>query len=220
MISRGAHILHGLILVALLGGAVHFGYLSYRKNQEVRSWFNAEPAHFRIDLSKPGITSAPFHQVCDVAHGEYVCLETEPGGWVWCNELVRRFAALSGEVRIVSKNGHQAFVSPLSELSDDSLSATFEPEPLRLVNMHSVPRGEYTIVVDVREPAPVLAHIPTVLTVRYHLCGMEALPALQDAAWSFFLGLAWAVFLIILVAGYVRRKKSQPALRDELAEWV
>jgi hypothetical protein len=63
-------IIGAIIAVGLLAGAVKFAIDYRRMDRQFYEWFDARPLNVAVDLSQPGTVTAPFHQTCQVSHGE------------------------------------------------------------------------------------------------------------------------------------------------------
>lgn len=162
-----------IIAIGLIVAAATLIVEGTRWRARFDEWMVAKPVAFVADLSKPGQFTAPFHQTCEVAHAEVVGIEFAKG------TPVPKGATEGLKATIMVENGAgQCLVR--ESVPDDWSSAMFgrveDMEPLLRIESN-LANGDYTMTIVVQEGAPGLAGIPTRVTARYELCGLEMLPA-------------------------------------------
>lgn len=172
--------------LALLVGSAYYAIQSHRKHEQVRAWANARPTEFRIDLSKPGITRAPFHQSYDESHSECVSLVSENAPHMMSAALAEQLTGLSGELVILANaDGREVYRRAISA---EPAFKTSPPSPFGVASFKPFPQGEYTIICDIHQGAPALLGVPMRFQASYELCGMEMVPAAIDGLFCLGLG--------------------------------
>lgn len=195
------------LAIALFAGSAWFALSFYRKHEEVKAWTRAIPSDFSIDLSRPGTTSAPFHQTCDVAHNEFLLVRPETDDATDRAEWAKRLAGLSGELVIVAPDDREVRRSPISDRFASVM--VFDGASFCLADLFDVPRGRYTISIIVHEGAPALADTPMKVFASYQLCGLEVLPTMLDGWASLGLGVVGGVLGVVALVLFVRDRMKR-----------
>jgi hypothetical protein len=180
------------ITVLLLPLAFQASRAAARDSGRFAQWQKDRPVDVAVDLSKTGTTTAPFHQTCQTAHGESIFLNVEgldlktPG----------TLNGLAGKLSIV----YDAQTVASSDLADAIPIDAGPRNRAQLAWFFPFSNGDYTLVLQVDQPAPQLAGHPQRLSAQYFLCGMEKVPELLEKFMS--IGL-WLLVLLIGVPAII-----------------
>ena len=149
---------------------------------------DAEPMQMTVDLTKPGLYTAPFKQACVMAHGQsiYVSLQDQD---LTSENTGEYFTGLSGSVTIRDNAGMEVLTK-----SFDADGVRLWGEHPMLVGIHPFKNGEYTAEFKIDRGAMALSKTSYELYARNELCGIELMPAHILGAASAVTGLiAWII---------------------------
>jgi hypothetical protein len=191
-------IIGAMITLVLAGTAAYYGVQSRRYAQQVQAWTVAEPTRFAVDLSHAGRVDAPFVQTCQVSHREVIQLKISGAP----DQASPLLSGLKGRVEIVGADGKDVLSV---DFPDAQLLESWQPgEAIDLAYFHPFEVGQYTLRLDVIEPAPALAERSQEVIARYQLCGLEVMPAIIAAGVSIVTGLPALVIGTFTVIGLAR----------------
>lgn len=204
LIPRGRTILRIIVAALLIAGAVLL-FLAHRGREAFYRWVEARPVNIKVDLSQAGEFSGPFHQTCEMSHGEYLCLELPPRVLAGTTPT-KLVANLRFEYTVTNAQGGQ------EARGDFEYGLPWEDYlyegAIPLVYVDRFHNGDYTLLLRVTTGVPELAGVQQRLIARYHLCGMEMMPAFL----SMVLGIVFLVIAAIIpLAGWllaVRRRRK------------
>lgn len=199
MTKRGNRIVGWVFLIAAAALAI-FAVQNWRRSAVKESEFHAaaatRPVASAVDFSKAGEFRGVLQETYPLAHGQMVSLEVSPP-FASDEEARRALAGLTLDWRLLATDGKPIVDGTVDASKEDSI-------PLLLAYPHPEARGQYPMILTVKEPAPGLAGRNQRVVSRYHLCGMELLPARLQKYFAIALGV---VGLICLIAGiaFLRR---------------
>jgi hypothetical protein len=200
-------VLLGFAAGVLLAGSAFFARRAYVRNEQFKQWFLDRPCDLAVDLSRPGVTWAPFVQTCAVAHGELLFLKLDAGegeGGVPARKPGERLRGLAGHVAIADGQGREVLREPLGA---SSARPGYAAEEIILLSVDPFPTGRYTISFEVEAGAASLAGVPQRAHAGYLLCGTEAIPVLRDLVWTALAGLSGLVLAVVLAVVVVRGRR-------------
>ena len=125
-------------------------------------------------------------------------------------------SGVNASLRIVSPSG---VVVGEWELTNEAFSRTWrvgleQAGPFPAFRFSPVPPGEYTIELNVQQPAAALVEIPHRVVAKYELCGIERLPALFSGAIS----VTFVVIGGVVAAVALWPRKAKVAAADQPAD--
>lgn len=145
-------------IVAVLGV---FGVWAWMSAKGYQRELDVQPATMEVDLSRTGVTEAPYVQSTQAPHSE--------GVWVDLAGSSGSIGQFKGKLTIVDGTGAVQAESQL-----DLVNAQ-EGQPARIGSFHPLPRGAYTTRLEVTTPSEGLKGTQR-LRIEHELCGLEALP--------------------------------------------
>lgn len=179
-----------VVAVVCIGLSVHYGLAAKRHNAEFDEWLDARPMECAVDLSKPGETTAPFHQTCGVSHGESLFLECDPEN----APRVKRDELLKGlSARLVIKDSEGKEVKNVA-MESERMKAWNDGVTFMLADFEPFHTGDYVATIHVDSGAPALAGKRQTVYAGYLMCGVEQMPAYL-CTWT-----AWGAGMIGLVS--------------------
>jgi hypothetical protein len=185
------------LLFASAWGVVYSVWFSWQFGQKLELWQTSRQADFPIDLSKPGTGSGTLNQLTDFVCHQIYLVQID-------NQSIAKREMLDGfrgELVIVDSKKKEVMTIPLHyELYESWFK--LEDSQLMLTRNRPFEAGEYTLRLEVRNPAQALAGIPHRLVVRYQLCGLEGMPQLVGYGIVIVCGIAMLVFAWLLRRTY------------------
>ena len=197
-------IVGAVVAVGLIIQAVAFALEYRRRDRSFYDWIDARPASMAVDLSRPGTVTAPFHQTCQVSHGEAFYLTVDPIGDRNKSELLR---GLEGTITINDIDG--------KEMQSLRISAELDlehevDEPIQLAYFDPFEIGDYSVVIDIRNGASSLAGTKQAIHARYILCGLERFPATLALLLAFACGSFGLVLGGVVTIRFINHGLSLP----------
>ncbi len=189
-----------LIAVVGIAGSIYYGLDSYHLHNDFYQWIEDRPMDCVVDLSKPGSTTVPFLQTCDVSHGEALFIHLEPG--VDSDEdLDELFDGLSATIVISDSDGMKIEDVKI----DRSTFWRFDgAEDFVLTRFTPFQKGEYVATLRVDSGATKLANHEQLIYAKYELCGLEHMAAVVLGAVSVGAGLVGLIASAFVVPVVVR----------------
>lgn len=139
-------------------------------NLEVHEWQVFRPIETSVDLSRPGETTAPFRQTCDISHGELLVLECDLDQ-ASSQNVAKLLDGLYADFAVKRSDGTEVEAIKLNIETVQYLDGD-----IMLANFPVVPKGDYIATLRVESGAPALAGREQKLVAKYALCGLEELP--------------------------------------------
>jgi hypothetical protein len=186
-----------LFTIAFATAAINFAVDANHYCLLFESWKVAEPAHFAVDLSRPGVYESPFTQTCSSAHSESVQLRLTPAA-----DPTTSLAGLKGSLEILDDVRTPIFTAAFPD--HDFVRRSAGKPAIDLAYFQPFSRGNYTLRMTVTDPAPALAGREQLVFARYNLCGMEQMPALIAAVFSAGSALFALIVGIPTLLGFLR----------------
>lgn len=184
--------------VTCVGASLWYGREALRLDAEFHEWLVARPAETTIDLSRPGVTTVPFRQTCDVSHGEALCLQTDLENDP-TEDLEQTFADLSGTIVIHDLNGNQI---QSAEINSETVHRW--NGDITLTGFAPFRKGDYSLTIRVDSGASALSNQQQVIFAKYQLCGLERMPAMITGAFALATGLLGLVVVSCAAPGLIR----------------
>jgi hypothetical protein len=180
-----------VFLFAFIGVSIYFGMAAWKWNSDFYEWIDARPMQMAVDLTTPATYSAPFTQICAMAHGQtiYVAYENPDAN---DENIAEHFAGLKGAVTIRDLTGATVLTKPF----DANSVRLWGDDPI-LVGFHPFANGEYIAEIEIQQGASKIDGTQHDLYARNELCGLELIPAYILGAVS-----AVALLLACVVAFY------------------
>lgn len=191
-------IVGAIIAVGLLAGAVNFALDYRRMDREFYKWFEARPLTVAADLSQPSTVTAPFHQTCQVSHGEAFYLTIKPAS---LNDGRNLLDGLAGTITIKDAAGNEVQSIKLAPVSNSFMNSG---EPIMLEYFHPFANGEYTATINVESGAASLRGREQTIHAQYHLCGMERMPATISAFLAIVCGIPGLIIGVIVAKNFIK----------------
>jgi hypothetical protein len=196
----GAIIAGGLIL-----GAVYCWFEHRRMDQEFLGWIDARPLDVTADLSQPGKITAPFHQTCQISHGEEIYLTVTPTADHYIASTL--LDGLDGTITINDANGREIELLKLTSEIDSEVDAG---KPIKLAYFHPFSKGEYTATIDITNGASGLTGREQTIYVKYFLCGCERMPAVVYRFFAFAFGVPALIMAVVATRGFITYGLAKP----------
>jgi hypothetical protein len=188
------------LLIAIIGVGISIWCVrdAVRMNAEFHQWLDARPMETAIDLSKPGETTAPFHQTCSISHGEalYLNCDLDDESKQNTEEL---FAALSGNVVIKDSDGNE-----IESVKINNKTVQYWDGKIMLTGFAPLRNGDYIATIRVDSGVAALTDKEQTIYAKYQLCGLEQMPAMIAGAIAFGAGMIGLVAAVCVLPGLLR----------------
>jgi len=169
-----------------------------RVRSEIAAAMSTRAMETPVDLSHPGEITVPFHQVCQICHGERILLLCEGAE----SAQVDPTALLTGlRLELIIRDAQGGQASRICLSGDDAYRSN---GAILLGLLPPFPKGEYTAAIHVASGAPALAGKGQELVVEFFLCGLETQLALLSLVVAVFGGLLAALLLWLVLPGTLR----------------
>ena len=204
------------LLLAITGItlSINGAYEALRMIADFHAWLEARPMETAIDLSRPGEITVPFHQTCSSSHGEGLYLKCD------LDEKLQQkpqelLEGLSGAVVLKGLDGRE-----IVSVKVNDKRAQYWDGQLMLTNFSPFGIGTYVATIRIDSGAPALAGREQTIYVKYHLCGLEQVPAMVAGAFALgagILGLVSAMCVLpgLLQYGFVRQVPKEIASQGQ-----
>lgn len=199
----------GLLLgVVCIGLSIHCAYEALRMNADFHAWLGARPMETAIDLSRPGEITVPFHQTCSISHGEGLYLKCDVDEKLQQKQQ-ELLEGLSGVLVVKDLDGRD-----IESVKFDDKRAQNRDGKIMLTDFLPFGTGTYVATLRVESGATALAGREQgreqTIYVKYHLCGLEQMPAMVAGGFALgagIIGLISAVCVLpgLLQYGFVRQ---------------
>jgi hypothetical protein len=199
-----------LLAIAAIGLAIVWARYALRMSENFRAWLEARPMETAIDLSQPGEISVPFRQTCSIAHGEGLYLQGDFDETR--QEQQELLEGLSGVVVLVDAEGRE-----IESLKISGTGAHFEDGKILLADFVPFRVGDYVARIRIESGASALAGREQTIYARYHLCGLEQLPARVASALALGAGIIGLVSAVCVLPGLLTHGFVRDASREGTA---
>lgn len=217
----------GLLLTVIsLVVAVMFVNASFYFHSQFQQWTTARPLETKIDLSRPGSVTVPFHQTCSVAWSEYMMLEC-PLGDESDKVLEEQLQSLSGALVIRDQSGNEVVNQKLKGVHTTGVL----DRGIVLIHFPTFREGDYQATISIDSGVPALAGYPQTVYARYLLTGLEQLPVYRYRALAVSAGVVCLIAGLVVLPDFCRfgiwknqtaeevPTEAQPGETDPLGEW-
>ena len=169
-----------------------------RMSADFHAWLEARPMETVIDLSRPGQISVPFNQTCSSSHGEGLYLQCD------LDEKLQQkpqevLEGLSGAVVFKDMDGLE-----IDSVKVDNTRAQYWDGKLMLTNFSPLSIGVYVATIRIDSGAPALAGSEQTIYAKYHLCGLEQMPAMVTGAFAVGAGIIGLVSAVCVLPGLLQ----------------
>ena len=191
----------GLVIAVLaLGAAASLWWESRRLDRAFVEWIDARPMEATVDLSQPGEITVPFHQTCQISHGESIYLESRAGDNrdLPPEEVCK---GMAGSMVVVDAEGNEV---GSATIDGADASRWGDKDDICIGRFLPFHEGDYVATVQIDSGAAALAGEPRRVYAAYDLCGMERMPAFIVGVFAAGAGVIGLVASVCVLPGLVR----------------
>ena len=191
----------------LIAAALYYYFESRRAFVKFERWRDEPLLEAKVDFSRRGTFTGHWEQENSLAHGQRIYLTLGPEGTAGRSpaEIMK---GLKGSVRVSNSDGNEESFEQIEEKWYVEAEAG---EPILLGYFYQpLPKGSYTLAIEISRGARGLAGVQQTLSVRYFLCGLEMLWAGLIRLLAITSGILATLLSVIVIRGFVKYGISRP----------